>query len=148
MKTFFLTTLILIFSICTVQANDGAPVNSSDVKIFYGKSEIYSKADMDAALVVVNETFGKWQGCTMRDIRYYGDECNNEENLKWMNELREARKIDDKKFTQCIGFLSDFYTSKDAANHTTFNPESEYKNWQWWLARTDGGDWKLLTFGY
>ena len=148
MKTFILTTLIFIFSICTVQANDGAPANSSDVKILYGKSEIYSKADMDAALVVVNEMFGTWQGCTMLDIRYYGDECNNTENLKWMNELREARKIDDKKFTQCIGFLSDFYTSKDAANHTTFNPESEYKNWQWWLARTDGGDWQLLTFGY
>ena len=140
MKTFILTALILIFSICTVQA--------ADVKVSYGKSEIYSKADMDAAVIVINEMFGTWQGCTMREIRYYGDDCNNAENLNWMNQLGESRKLGDKKFTQCIGFLSDFYTSKDTADHTAFEPEHEYKNWQWWLARTDGGDWKLLTFGY
>ena len=138
MKTFFLTALILIFSICTVQA--------ADAKILYGKSEIYSKEDMTAAIVVINEMFNTWQGCTMRNIRYYGDECNNAENLAWMNELGKARG--DKEFTQCIGFFSDFYTSKEAADNTAFKPESEYKNWQWWLARTDGGDWKLMSFGY
>ena len=29
-----------------------------------------------------------------------------------------------------------------------FNPDEEYTDWQWWLARSEGGQWKLLTYGY
>ena len=25
---------------------------------------------------------------------------------------------------------------------------SEYTGWQWWLARSNGGKWKLMTWGY
>ena len=26
--------------------------------------------------------------------------------------------------------------------------DEEYMNWEWWLARTDGGEWHLMTWGY
>jgi len=26
--------------------------------------------------------------------------------------------------------------------------DKEYTDWQWWLAREEGGDWELLTWGY
>ena len=26
--------------------------------------------------------------------------------------------------------------------------KEEYTDWQWWLARSEGGDWELLTWGY
>ena len=59
-----------------------------------------------------------------------------------MNELRK----DGEAFTQCIEFLSDFRTSGEAASD--LEADQEYQNWQWWLARSDGGDWQLMTWGY
>jgi len=29
-----------------------------------------------------------------------------------------------------------------------WEPDYEYSDWQWWLARTDGGEWQLITWGY
>ncbi len=26
--------------------------------------------------------------------------------------------------------------------------DEEYTDWQWWLARSDGGQWKLMSWGY
>ena len=26
--------------------------------------------------------------------------------------------------------------------------DEEYTDWPWWLARSDGGEWKLMTYGY
>ena len=113
------------------------------VAIDYGASEIYTRADMTPAIEIVQETFSKWRGCKLHNIRYAGDAANNAENLRWLNELAP-----DQNFTQVIEFLSDFYVSPEAREFTTFNSDSEYKNWQWWLARTDGGKWQLVTFGY
>lgn len=113
------------------------------VEIDYGASKIYTRADMTPAIEIVQETFGKWRGCKLHNIRYAGDAANSAENLRWMNEIAP-----DQNFTQVIEFLSDFYVSPEAEKFTTFNPDSEYKNWQWWLARTDGGAWQLVTFGY
>ena len=145
MRTIFLTALILIFSSLSVQA---AQVNLAEVKIDYGSSKIFSREDMDEAVEIIAEQFGKWEGCTLHNIRYYGDDVNNQENLDWLNNLSKARNLN-KKFTQCIAFVSDFYVSKDAADKTTFEPDREYKDWQWWLARTNANDeWHLLTFGY
>lgn len=145
MKTFFLTALLLIFSVVTVHA---APVNLEEVKINYGNSKIFSRQDIDDAVQIIADQFGKWEGCKLHNIRYYGDDVNNQENLDWLNNLSKARNLN-KKFTQCIAFVSDFYVSKDAADKTTFEPDSEYKDWQWWLARANSNeDWYLLTFGY
>ena len=109
--------------------------------IDYGTSETYSKEDMDAAIALIRGEFDSWEGCELHAIRYASDECCSEDNLNWMNELGE-----DKGYTQCIEFLSDFHSPVEATG--AWEPDQEYADWQWWLARTDGGEWELLTWGY
>lgn len=133
MKKIFLGVLIVIFVLMFE--------NVEAAEIIYGESEIYNKTEMDAAIKIIKKQFGKWKGCKLKNIRYAGDDANNTENLKWLNDLRP-----EKNFTQCIEFFSDFYVSKKTK--TVFNPDIEYKDYQWWLARTDDGKWQLLTFGY
>ncbi len=141
MRKIFMALAIVALALINVQA-------SAQVQIDYGESKIYSRADMDESIALIQEQFAKWQGCEMKNLRYAGDECNNEENIKWLNELIEARGYKD-KCVACIEFFSDFYVSKDAQKYgLTLNPDSEYKDWQWWLARTDKGEWELLTWGY
>ena len=133
MQKIFFSALVLIFAL-TFGSVEAAEIN-------YGASKIYNQTEMNAAIKIIKKQFGKWKGCKLHNIRYAGDDADNAENLKWLNDLRPQEN-----FSQCIEFFSDFYVSPNT--NTTFNPESEYKNWQWWLARSDGGKWQLVTFGY
>jgi len=134
MKKIFLPILAAVILLTCTQA-------AAKVQIDFGASEIYTQAEMKDAVKIIKKQFGKWKGCKLKNIRYAGDTCNNTENLKWLNDLRPQ-----KNFVQCIEFLSDFYVGKNT--NTTFNPDSNYKNWQWWLARSENGNWQLVTFGY
>lgn len=134
MKKIFLPILAAVILLTCTQA-------AAKVQIDFGASEIYTQAEMKDAVKIIKKQFGKWKGCKLKNIRYAGDTCNNAENLKWMQNLRPQ-----KNFVQCIEFLSDFYVGKNT--NTTFNPDSNYKNWQWWLARSENGNWQLVTFGY
>ena len=42
-------------------------------------------------------------------------------------------------------FFSDF-TVGDTTN-TTLNPNSTYKDWQWYVIQTDAGDWSVVNQG-
>lgn len=84
----------------------------------------------------------------MKDVLHISyssdDECNSR-NISWLNELAEAKNLSD-EFTQCIMFESDFHTSKSAPGN--WNADTDYDDYQWWLARTDNGEWELLSWGY
>lgn len=116
----------------------------SGLKLSYGTSSIYTKSDMDAAVSVILEEFKSWEemGCEMHSISYVSDACNSEKNITWMNELSKDGTV----YTQCIAFVSDYHSPKTDAG--AWNEDFEYEDWQWWLARTDGGPWVLLTWGY
>ena len=43
-------------------------------------------------------------------------------------------------------FLSDFHSPVEGGG--PWEADTEYTDWQWWLARTDVGGWELLTWGY
>ena len=91
-------SILLILAGCSISS---VPAGSAeDAEIDYGKSEIYSQKDMDAAIEIIKAEFSTWKGCTLQKIYYVS------ENGK------------------------------------------EYKNWQWWLGRSETGDWKLMTWGY
>ena len=62
--------------------------------------------------------------------------------------VKEAEKANDNEqtFTQCIVFSSDFHTSKKDSEG--FNSDYAYRDWKWFLARSDSGEWKLMTWGY
>ena len=112
------------------------------VTIDYKNSDFYTKEDMDEAIAIIRKHFSNWDGCKMLNIRYAGDECNSKENIKWMNELNP-----DKNYTQCIEFLTDYRSPKDATG-TAWEPDTLYRDWQWYLARTTEGSWELVTNGY
>ena len=115
--------------------------SSVDVEIDYGTSEIYTKDDMDEAITQIRKVFADFAGCELHNIRYTSDDCNSEENIKWMNELRE-----DQEYTECIKFLSDFHTP--AENSGAFEPDHEYTDYEWYLARSEGSSWEVLSYGY
>ena len=62
-----------------------------------------------------------------------------------MNDLEEANDAKE-TLTQCIMFTSDFHSPKKGGG--VWNADREYTGWQWWLARSDGGQRKLMTLGY
>ena len=114
---------------------------AADVSIDPGTSELYSVKDRLAAMVRILDQFDTWEGCEMHSIRYAGDEYNSKESLDWVNNLDDGYD-----FTECIKFLSDFHTPKDAAG--AWEADTEYTDWNWWLGRTADGNWKLVNWGY
>ena len=116
-------------------------VNETDVAIDYGDSKLYTKEELEEAAVQIKCDFASMKGCELHSLRYAGDECNSEENIKWMNELDPEGG-----YTQVVEFLGDFHSPKEDAG--AWNPDYEYKGWGWFLARADGGGWQLLTSGY
>lgn len=49
-------------------------------------------------------------------------------------------------FTQCMILYSDFHSHVEGGG--AWDPDFEYKDWNWCLARSDGGKWQLLDWGY
>lgn len=141
MKKIIIAVLCLVMSLFFVGCGKG---NTSNVKIDYGTSSVYSKEEMDSAIEVIKKQFGSFDGCELYSLFYMSDEeCNNADNIEWMNDLR----TDDIKevFTQCIAFKSSFRSPKEGGG--AWEADKEY-TWSWWLARSEGGQWKLMTWGY
>ena len=116
-----------------------------NLRVDYGTSEIYSQEDMEAAIKVILKEFDSWDGCEMHFITYGGDDLCNEDNIEWLNDLKKDHDKGD-EFTQCIEFTSNFHSLKDGGEG--WNADTEYTSWQWWLARSEDGKWKLMTWGY
>lgn len=139
-----LTAMVLCFLFAFSAAGCGK-ADLSQVKIDYGTSSLYTETDMDAAIREIKKKFSTFDGCTLYSLSYTSDEyCNNAETLAWMNELEKAN--DNKEvFTRCISFNSRFRSPRENAG--AWQPDEEY-TWSWWLARSDGGAWKLMSWGY
>ena len=97
--------------------------NTANAEIDYGTSDLYSKADMDAAIALVIEEFSSWEGCELHSIRYSSDECNNSENLEWLNMIAQANGKNI-TFTQCMKLVSDFHSP--LTNSGAWEEDCEY----------------------
>ena len=136
----------LVLSLICIFGLVGCGDNSiSEVKIDYGNSALYSEEDMNAAILLIKDTFSAWEGCELHSITYVSDDECNSENIAWMNELAAANDLNE-QFDQCIMFKSDFHSPKN--NSGPWNADEEYTGWGWWLARSKGGPWRLMTCGY
>lgn len=142
MKKIIAMVLCLVLALSLVACGKAG---TSKVKIDYGTSFVYTKEDMDAAIEVIKKQFSSFEGCELHSISYMSDEeCNNADNISWMNDLEKAN--DNKEvFTQCIAFDSSFRSPKKGGG--AWEANEEY-TWSWWLARSEGGKWKLMTWGY
>ena len=108
--------------------------------------EAISYEDSTFAVETINQKLREWK-CTPLRIQYGGDELNNAENIKYMNELAEGQGYE-KKFTACMVFYTDFHSPPDDGTISAWNHDSDYKNWSWYFGRYSDGTWKLLTWGY
>ena len=113
-----------------------------EVSIDTGSSELYTEDELKDAVIQIECKFAFWGDVDLKSIKYAGDEAVTDENLNWMNELAP-----DANYTQVVEFLMDFHTPEDVGE-LTFNADSDYTDYQWWLARTDDGGWEIVTFGY
>lgn len=116
-----------------------------ELVIEYGESSLYTQEDMNEAIRLIIKEFYTWDDCELHSISYVSDSKCNPENVAWMNELEAANDAKE-TFTQCIMFESDFRSPKNGGG--AWNADTEYTDWEWWLARSEGGEWKLMTWGY
>lgn len=126
------------------QATADATTAAADYEVDYGKSELYTQEDMDAAIQTIMGEFGTWKGATMQRIVYAGD-TDSADAVSYCNELANGSA----KFTDAIVFKSDFHSpSKEEAEGTAWEPDTDYKDYTWFLARTPGEAWQLMSWGY
>ncbi len=147
-KALFLSLLlVLVLALCACgHAGDVAPENGGDttvtkdgVTIDYGTSDLYTTEDLDEAIAVIREEFDRMEGCELHSLTYAGDEASLEE-LDYCNSL-----ADRETYVDSLLFRSSFRSPKEAIG--AWEPDTEY-TWTWSLARTDGGEWVLVTYGY
>ena len=122
-------TIVLIFSV----------INLWPASIDYGSSEIYSREDMDEAITLIKDQFYSWEGCKLYSI-YYTDDSFCQREVDYVNTLAD----DGVTYTECIVFRARFRSPIFGGG--AWNANFEY-DWSWYLARTDGGEWELLTWG-
>lgn len=116
-------------------------VNETDVEIDYGNSEIFTPEELQEAAIQIKCTFAPWEGCELHSLRYAGDEADNEENLDRLNSSGEGAE-----FTHVAEFLTDFHSPVEQSG--AWEPDQEYKDYQWWLGRTEDGGWEVVDWGY
>ena len=122
-------TIVLIFTV----------INLWPASIDYGTSEIYSREEMDEAITLIKDQFYSWEGCKLYSI-YYTDDSFCQRELDYVNTLA----ADGVTYTECIVFRTRFRSPIFGGG--AWNANFEY-DWSWYLARTDGGEWDLLTWG-
>ncbi len=106
------------------------------------ESDTYSEEQLNELVSQIKCKFAEWDGCELHSITYAGDESNSKENVKRFNE-----ESDEIKYVSTAQFLMDFHTpSGEKAG--AFNPDEEYKEYQWWLACDEEGNWYVVSWGY
>jgi D-alanyl-D-alanine carboxypeptidase len=111
------------------------------VTIDYGSSKLYKKDDLESAVIQIKCKFAFYDGFELSAIRYAGDKYVTDKKLN------EIKKADPKsKYTDIAKFLMDFRTSKNTGD-TKLKPDTDYKDYECWLARTKDDGWEVLDFG-
>ena len=131
----------------------GCSKPAPEVRIVLTGSSLYTEEELFDAVRLIKDKFASFSGdCELHCIRYAGDEANNSENLEWLNSLREVRSNippEDvgKKYVQVAEFLSDFHSPVEEGPYA-WEVDTEYRDYQWWLARLEGGGWEIVSWGY
>lgn len=115
----------------------------SEVEIDLGSSTLYTQEELTEAAIQIKCDFASWAGCELHSLRYAGDESNSEENIQWLNSLNEGAN-----YTQVAEFLMNFHSPVDENAPTAWDPDQEYEDYQWWLARGEDGGWEIVSTGY
>ena len=110
----------------------------SSVQIIPIESEIYSNNEINSAINVILEYFEEnFNGCLLMKIGYIGDEKNSD----YINWAKRNNKTD------VIVLVSKFKVDSHGGDGS-LNPNSEYDEWKWILARNKDEEWKHVDHGY
>ena len=119
-----------------------AGARAPQVEIDLGNSIYYTEEELYDAVLAIKCKFASWDGCELHAIRYAGDEANNTENLIWLNSLEKGTE-----FTQVAEFLMDYHSPVEDGPFA-WEPDTEYTDYQWWLARSIDSSWEIVSTGY
>ena len=134
MKRFIALVLAIICILVLVSCGG----NVKNVKITDYSSEIYSDAEIKSAIEVAIDYFKKnFEGCTLTEITYLGDEKNND----WQDFAERNNATD------VIVLVSSFEVGASGGDGS-LNPNSTYNNWKWILVKNNNGKWEHVDHGY
>ena len=156
MKSFFKTMIclvsasVVIFALSSCKSKTTGPASVTAIDL--GSSSLYTQEELNTAILLIRDKFATFAGCELHSIRYAGDDANNEENLEWLNSLREVRSNippEDvgKQYVQVAEFLSNFHSPVEDGDYA-WNQDMEYTDYQWWLGRLEDGRWEIVSWGY
>ena len=116
----------------------GCGGNEENLTVIDIDSEIYSQEDYLAAVQTVKTGFRSFRGCALTEISYAGDETvqKEQEYILGFGDYDEG-----------IVLLSSF-TVDEHGGDGSLEPNGAYTRWGWYLARKNGGKWKIVTSGY
>lgn len=128
---------ILLVIVCMVSLLAcGGDVSEVGIKDF--TSEIYTHKEIESAIDVILRYFKKnFDGCTLREITYAGDE-KTLAHAEWA----ERHDADD----VCV--LISTFDVDESGGDGSLNPNSTYTRWMWILVRDGKGRWKHVDHGY
>ena len=110
----------------------------SNVKIIRVESEIYSNEEINSAIDVILEEFKEnYNGCSLLEIKYIGDEKNND-YIDWATRHNKS---------EVIVFISNFKVGPNAGDGV-LNPNSEYEGYSWILVRNENENWIYVDGSY
>jgi D-alanyl-D-alanine carboxypeptidase len=117
----------------------------ADCTVDYGSSKLYAESDIDGAIDSILAEFSTWEGCTLKSLAFT-DDATCEKELESANKLRDEGT---EEFTQALVLTSAFHTpSAEQVEGTAWEPDTDYEDWTWLLARRSSEDsWELLTWG-
>lgn len=123
---------------------DGETIDDVEVKVDWnGSSETYSDDELQAAVDTIMDTVNnKWDvKVEMRELAYQWDE----ESASQSSYCKELNSEVD----ECVVFKSRFYIpEQDAVMAWAFEPNTIIADYEWYLGRSNGGKWSVLTSGF
>ena len=137
-KAICIVLCILLGGALIVCAAVGFGSNVRNAETHDVPSELYTQEDIDSAIEQIKSEFALgWRGCELLEIYYAGDDVSAE-----YQDWAERYNAD-----EVIVLLSSFETDSPAGN-SGLNSDFTYKNWNWILVRSSGGNWKHVDHGY
>ncbi len=116
-------------------------VEETDVSLDYGTSELFTEEELSEAMIRIKCQFASRKGWLLHSLKYAGDECCSQENLEWLNSIKEG-----KTYVKAIELLSEFHVPEEGFG--ALEAGADYKDYQWWLGCDEKGDWDIVSFGY
>ena len=125
--------VIMIISLCAC-SSDKDNVWTTEVS-----STLYSQQDISGAIDVVKSDFKQNNSDFILEKLYYAGDETSQSYQEW---------ADRNNADEVLVLRSAFHTDSDGGSDKSFEPDTEYTDWNWILVRNDGGKWAIADQGF